>query len=170
MKLTAIRLKPNPSGKDVTRIGAAPSQLAGEWVDVRNDGATAFDLSRLQLDHRAYAGLSGEWKLASVLAVPFVVGTLLGVGYTLRVHSGRVRDLSVVRPEDRTGADLHGFTGRDAYIWNNNQADTAAIWNPEAAQFSDWADYEANPPEGAVLIRHGKWLVPATGFGLGTRR
>lgn len=163
MNLKVIRLKPNPAGKDITLFGATAEQLAGEWVDIRNEGTTGFDLRGLFLYHQAYVGTSAEWKWAPVISSNAVINNVLPPWQTLRVHSGAVRSLDVVRQEDMTDADLHAFTGRDAYIWNNSQSDAAAVWNPANKQFIDRADYGAFPPEGSVLVRQGDMLLPTFG-------
>jgi hypothetical protein len=177
MSIRVVQLKPNPAGKDSLGLAFA-AQLAAEWVDVRNDAKTAFDVSRLSMFHRAYAGASSNWQWGSVIASGAEFTGFLQPGQVLRIHSGRVRELGVIRAEDRVGADLHGFTGRDAYIWNNSQGDMAAIWNAIAKVFIDQAEYLPYPPEGTVLVRSGDLLVPgastsptlATLLALGGRR
>ena len=109
MTLKVTQLKPNPSGKDVTFHGALAGQLAGEWVDIANDGVRPFDLRRLNLYHRAYSVIDSGGSFQDELHP----------GQILRIHSGRVREIDVIRLADRVGADRHGFTGRDSYIWNN---------------------------------------------------
>ena len=162
MNLTVTQLKPNPAGKDKGSLGAPPAQLAAEWVDIHNSGATPCDFAEVTLYHRAYVGSSSEWKWARVIDSSFPVTGVLRPGQTLRVHSGRVRALSVVRTEDMSGADLHAFTGRDAYIWNNANGDSAGIWHPVREVWIDRAEYVPYPPEGVILVRSGALLVPST--------
>jgi hypothetical protein len=57
------------------------------------------------------------------------------------------------------GADYHAFTGGDAYVWNNKQGDTPLLYKEAAKETVDKATYAPNPPEGAVLVRHGDQLV-----------
>jgi hypothetical protein len=167
MNLRIVQLKPNPAGKDLSILGARPSQLAAEWVDIKNDHSIAVEMSAVALYHRAYVGFSTDWKWAAVVADDAKITGLLSAGQTLRVHSGRVRTIAVIRPEDLVGADVHCFTGRDAYIWNNGRADTAAIWRPQGEVFVDSAEYAPQPPEGVVLVRSGDWLVPGYGATFG---
>jgi hypothetical protein len=169
MNLTVSQLKPNPAGKDRGSLGAAPSQLAAEWVDIYNSGATTCGFADVTLYHRAYVGSSSDWKWAPVVDSGSAITGVLRPGQTLRVHSGRVRALAVVRAEDMSGAELHAFTGRDAYIWNNANGDTAGIWHPASEVWIDRAEYMPYPPEGAILVRSGGLLVPgATLAGLFT--
>ena len=79
-------------------------------------------------------------------------------GKTVRVHSGSGPD-SVIRDEDRRGADIHLFTDKD-YVWNNKEGDTPALYNPVTKVTLDSASYDPNPPEGEVLVRSGGKLVP----------
>ena len=160
MNLTVSQLKPNPAGRDRGAFGASPAQLAAEWVDVHNSGATTCDLAGVALHHRAYVGSSSEWKWAPVIDSSSALTGVLRPGQTLRVHSGRVRPLSVVRAEDISGAELHAFTGRDAYIWNNANGDTAGIWHATREVWIDRAEYVPYPPEGVILVRSGALLVP----------
>jgi hypothetical protein len=176
MNLKITQLKPNPTGKDTTALGPSVAQLAAEWVDIKNEGAHPFDLRKLHLYHRAYSSLNA-WEWAPVVEADAAFTDILHIGQTLRVHSGRVRDVSVIPSSERAGADRHGFTGRDWYIWNNANPDEAAIWDPAQKQFRDRAEYTSFPPEGVVLVRSGNLLVPGftlaalAGFGaVGGRR
>ena len=155
MALQITRIKPDPAGKDRNRYGqTSSSQLAAEWVDVRNDGATAVNLAPIELWHRAYHhGQNPTWERATTFT-----GTLQP-GKTVRVHSGSGPD-SVIRDEDRHGADHHVFTRKD-YIWNNKEGDTPALYNRTTQTTIDSASYDPHPPQGEVLIRSGDKLVPA---------
>jgi hypothetical protein len=174
MNLTVSQLKPNPAGKDRGASSATPGQLAAEWVDIRNDGTTSCDLGKIQLYHRAYVGQSSQWKWAPVVESQVALRGLILPGQTLRVHSGRLRSVSVIRAEDQAGADLQGFTGRDSYIWNNALGDTAGVWEPARERWIDQAEYLPHPPEGVVLVRQGHLLVPSLSlaglYALGARR
>lgn len=158
--LQVLRLKPNPRGKDRARWQApTPTQLAGEWVDVKNVGADSVDVSKIALYHRAYPAGGGEAKWAEVCKL---AGTL-PAGKILRVHSGRPRDGSVRSEEDTQGHDYYMFTGTDSYVWNNREGDSALLWEPAGeGRTIDFAGYDPNPPEGVVLVRSGQKLIPAT--------
>ena len=155
MSLQIIRIKPNPAGKDRNRYSQTPaSQLAGEWVDFKNIGSTAFDCAQLELWHRAYHhGQAPTWD-----KVMSFKGSL-EPGKIVRVHSGS-GPYAVIRDEDRNGADYHLFTERD-YVWNNKEGDTPALYNPATKVTLDSASYDPYPPEGEVLVRSGDKLVPA---------
>lgn len=156
MRLTIVRIKPNPAGKDRPGHGGpTPPQLAAEWVDFRNDTGVDVSLDGISLWHLSYApGRDAEWERV----VNF--GFTLPAGTIARVHAGQRRDLSVVRPEDLSGADYHVFTGDDAYVWNNRQGDSPLLFKGATKETIDRASYDANPPEGAVLVRQGDRLVP----------
>jgi hypothetical protein len=157
--LNVSQLKPNPAGKDRPRSGNLnPSQLAGEWVDIKNIGTYAVDLEAVELNDRVFGPAHPQGQWASILTFP---SFLLPAGKTVRVHSGQHRDLSVIRAEDREGAEYHHFTGRDAYVWNNAQGDTAGLWDLRSQQWIDSASYDPNPPEGVVLVRSGVKLIHA---------
>lgn len=157
MKLTVIRIKPNPAGKDRARHGnTTTAQLAAEWVDFRNDTGADVSLDGVSLWHLTYApGRNPEWE--QIVGFAFT----LPAGKIARVHSGQRRDLSIVRPEDVSGADLHVFTGKDAYVWNNAQGDTPLLFKAATKTTIDSASYDPNPPEGIILIRNGDKLVPS---------
>ena len=156
--LRITKLKPNPVGKDRPAVGPLnPSQLAAEWVDILNVGTSTANLLGVELYNKAYSAAypQGTWK--SVLNLPYL---LLAPGQTLRVHAGQYRGLGGIRPEDLTGAEHHAFTGRDQYVWNNRQGDTAGLWELQQLTWLDAASYDPNPPEGEVLLRVGAKLLP----------
>jgi hypothetical protein len=158
MSVKVVRCKPNPAGTDTIAPGrATPAQLGAEWCDVKNVGSAPLDFSNYRLYHVAYTNQGSEWAPVVDEDVR-ITGSLLA-GQTMRIHSGIVRDLSVLRQEDRSGADLHVFTGRDWFIWNNLRNDTAAVWQPAIKQFVDKASYVAPVPGGVVLIRQGDLLL-----------
>ena len=166
--LRIFRLMANPPGKDRNPAGFSPAaQLGSEWVDLKNTGTTPIDLSGTALKHKAYR-LDGSftWKTVHVL------NGLLGGGQVIRVHSGRARDVSILSPECLIGAEVHIFSGRDLYVWNNLGGDTAAL--EYQGKRIDRATYLPGPPQGVILVRRGIWLVvPGTGnsgFGLGSDR
>jgi hypothetical protein len=155
MALQITRIKPNPTGKDRNRYGqASAAQLAAEWVDFQNNGTGGVDLSPVELWHLAYhQGQNPTWEKIMTFS-----GTLQP-GKTVRVHSGSGPE-SVLRDEDRRGADHHLFTGNN-YVWNNKEGDTPALFNRVSKVTIDSASYDPNPPEGEVLVRSGSKLVPA---------
>jgi Lamin Tail Domain len=153
MALQITRIKPNPTGKDRNRYGQTPAaQLAAEWVDFQNNGIASTDLGSVELWHRAYH----HGQAPTRDKVTSFTGAL-PAGKTVRVHSGSGPD-SVIRDEDRRGADYHVFTGRD-YVWNNKEGDTPALYNPATKVTLDSASYDPDPPEGEVLVRSGGKLV-----------
>jgi hypothetical protein len=129
--------------------------LGGEWVDIKNTGSAPVDLIGVDLQHVAYSPGSsqGHWEKVRSLS------GRLDSGQVLRVHAGHYRDLSVLHAEDRAGAELHTFTGNDAYVWNNREGDTALLWLPASSSEVDRSTYSPNPPEGVVLVRSGSRLV-----------
>ena len=153
--LKTYRLKPNPAGKDRTRSGATPAQLAAEWVDLKNVGNQSIDVTGVIAKHVAYApGASkGHWEVV----LSFTKG-VLAPGKVIRIHAGQDRGSSVIRTEDMAGAGFHLFTGEDRYIWNNDKADCSSLWVPGQNEPFDSAWYAANTDEGAVLVRVGDSL------------
>ncbi|HUE72852.1 MAG TPA: hypothetical protein VMP01_18350 [Pirellulaceae bacterium] len=156
--LKTVRLKPNPPGKDRTRRGgASQTQLGAEWIDLQNTSGQSLSLTGVAIYHIAYGSghPNGQWEKVTDLSgsVP--------ANQTLRVHSGS-GPLAQLRPEDIQGAELHRFTNRDQFVWNNAEGDCAAL--TMAAKFDpfDKACYDPNPPEGVVLVRQGDKLVVST--------
>ena len=155
MNLLIIRIKPNPAGKDRPPYGGpTPEQLAGEWVDFRNDAGQSVALGGVALYHLAY-DMHGQSSWARITGF---TGTL-SAGEIVRVHAGRERDLSVIRPEDRTAADYHIFTGADSYVWNNDRGDSPLLQNETKRETIDRTWYAPHPPEGVVLVRQGDRLA-----------
>jgi hypothetical protein len=153
MKLTITSIKPNPAGKDHPRYGGpSPTQLAGEWVDFRNDNGQTVNLDGVALYHRAYSGQ--QWRWAKIMTF---TGNL-GAGEIVRVHSGQRRD-GVISAEDLPGATYHLFTGRDEYVWNNKEGDAPLLHIEPRNETIDTASYDPNPPEGVVLLRQADKLV-----------
>ncbi|HAX41799.1 MAG TPA: lamin tail domain-containing protein [Bryobacteraceae bacterium] len=155
MALQIMRIKPNPAGKDRSRYGqSSAAQLAAEWVDFQNTSSVAVDLAPVELWHQAYHhGQNPTWEKVTTFS-----GTL-APGKNVRVHSGSGPE-SIIRDDDRRGADYHVFTGKN-YIWNNKEGDTPALFNRVTEVTLDSASYDPNPPEGEVLVRSGNKLVPA---------
>ncbi len=153
--LYIIKAKPNPSGKD--RLGpTVPSQqLAGEWVDFKNNTSGSLSLNNVLLQHIAYPnGPSGVWENACDFKGNLVSGGIV------RVHSGGKIDLTLLNYEDRVGADHHVFTG-NSYVWNNDKSDSPrlVIKLNGVEDEIDRATYRAYPAEGKILIRLGNQLV-----------
>lgn len=156
---TVYRIKPNPAGKDKTRYGSlSAAQLGGEWVDVRNSGSSSVNTTGVGLWHLAYPASGGKAEYRLVCNLP---DCTLKPGEVLRVHAGQRRDLSVLNPEDRSGADWHAFTGEDAYVWNNREGDAPTLYEQAAKAAIDSASYDPYPPEGTVLYRQGAKLIAA---------
>lgn len=153
LKLKIVQIKPNPIGKDRSRKSIFPYQVVGEWVDIRNDSGGSVFISPVELYHQAY-DQSGK---ANTTLVTGFKGNL-PAGQTMRVHSGKERQLSF---EDQSGVNIHVFLGRDQYIWNNDKADRPALLDTHEKTWIDWADYDPWPPEGAILVRGGNKLLPA---------
>lgn len=156
--LKTSQLKPNPTGKDKDRSGrAGASQLAAEWVDIKNPGDGPVSLTNVKVYHLAFVnGKASNWDLVMSLQGQ------LGAGKVLRIHSGSGPE-SVLRPEDRAGADHHLFRNADVYIWNNAEGDMSRITvtSNGSEQDVDKASYDPRPPEGVVLVRSGDKLVPS---------
>lgn len=155
-ELYITQAKPNPSGKD--RLGhTVPSQqLAGEWVDFKNNTSRSLSLNSVLLQHIAYriGHPNGVWETACNF------NGNLGAGETVRVHSGGQIDLSLLPYEDRIGADHHVFTGNN-YIWNNDKTDSprVVVYKNGVTDEIDRATYKAYPTEGKILTRTENQLV-----------
>ncbi len=110
----------------------------------------------MQLYHVAFVnGKASHWEL-----VTGFTGTLES-GKVVRVHSGS-GPVSVFAAEDLRGADHHMFTKRDQYVWNNAEGDTSRLTEKVGGNEveTDKASYAPNPPEGVVLVRSGRSLIP----------
>lgn len=162
--LQTVRLKPNPTGKDRTRYGASAKQLGAEWADIQNVSSQAIDLTGVSVKHVAYSadGRTTRWE-----QVDSFKGTLQP-GKTMRIHAGS-GPVSVLNPDDLSGADFHFFTGGN-YVWNNDKADCVGLFlNNQGTPF-DKACYATNPPEGAILKRVGDAFVSSTAATTSARR
>lgn len=155
MSLQAVRIKPNPRGKDRTRYGASQTQLASEWLDVQNTGNVALNLTGVKVLHIGYsqAHPQGVWDQV----IQFSSGRL-NVGEVVRIHAGR-GNVSTLNAEDMAGAHHHVFTGNDQYVWNNNKPDCPLLTMSDAQHPLDRACYSAPVREGAVLSRNGGNLI-----------
>lgn len=159
--------KPNPLGKDRPRYGAIPAeQLLAEWVDLKNVGDAAVDLSvvnlaNLQFDAqcRQTGGPSIYWTGPS--------SAVLGVGQVIRVHTGKSAESVLMNSADRTGVDFHAFAEKGNFVLNNKCGDTLSVWwqsQNKEWHLEDSASYDPHPAEGAILRRVGQKLVPAGVF------
>lgn len=156
--LQTVQLKPNPIGKDRTRFGGlSATQLAAEWVDLKNVGNRNIDVSAVVAKHVAYSpGASqGHWEVVT----SFSKG-ILSPGQVIRIHAGQDRGIGVIRAEDLAGATFHLFTGEDRYVWNNDKADCSSLWGVGQNEPFDAAWYTGSPSEGVILIRSGNSLLP----------
>lgn len=89
--LQSHRLKPNPSAR-IAPARCLCSQLAGEWVDLKNVGTRNVDLTKVVVYHVAYKqNGSTEWELV------------------VRIHSGSGPETEV-SAADMAGANFHIFT------------------------------------------------------------
>lgn len=149
--LRIIKLKPNPTGRDLGPY-AAPNQLAAEWVDLQNNGTESFALSQISLCHIAYQANCSSGKYEIVQTFQWS----LGVDEIIRVHSGKAMPVFLMKDEDSAGAHHHGFTNK-GFIWNNNCGDTAGLWDGQ--KYIDKASYDPYPKEGKILVRLGDKLV-----------
>ncbi len=136
-------------------------------MDLKNDGTTTVVLNGLSLYHVAYSGATdnGTWE-----RVTGFTGQL-GAGEVMRVHSGS-GPVSDLNQADLQGADVHVFTNRNNYIWNNDCGDCSALQKDgETDKFDKWW-YDTKPPEGVILVRvNDKFVVPASSMATaGSRR
>lgn len=147
------RLKPNPTGKDRSKAGISETQLAAEWVDLKNIGRLNIDMTGISLFHKAFKrDGTWEWELVRKLS------GILPPDKVLRIHSGK-GPYSVVRDEDKVGSDYYFFTDVSRYIWNNDYGDSSLLWEPASKTTIDDAEYDPYPPEGVILQRAGNKLV-----------
>lgn len=152
--LKIIKAKPNPFGKDHYAFSTPQQQLAGEWVDIKNESSDSIRLDDLELHHWAYTTNGEEWE--KVLGFS---GTL-SAGYIVRVHSGESIPISEMLEVDRIGANHHLFTGKN-YVWNNDKLDKPSILSRESKGWVDNTWYDAYPGEGVILKRsYDGHLIP----------
>lgn len=166
--MKSVRIKPNPAGKDRNRRGGATAaQLGAEWVDLKNEGTTAVTLNGLSLYHVAYSGATDKGTWEKIMGF---TGSL-GAGKVMRVHSGSGPE-SALNEADKQGADVHLFTKRDNYVWNNDRGDCSALQKDGESDKFDKCWYDSKPPEGVILVRvNDKFIVPASSMATaGSRR
>lgn len=161
MSLQIFRAKPNPIGKDKTPSGQSkPSQLLGEWVDIKNIGSLPIRFSTIKVYHtiyNQYCQTTGQTELYWFSHSQ----DSLGVGQVLRIHTGKKKDEHLISEIDSRGADWHGYADRDNFVLNNRCGDKIIItWqDSQGRTFRDEASYAPNQPEGVILKRVGNQLV-----------
>lgn len=153
-KILITQAKPNPAGKDRYNVDIPNSQLAGEWVDIKNTGDEDVSLKNLELQHVAYkiGYPNGVWEKVRELS-----DISLPVGTVVRIHTGGLTPLMNLQQVDRIGADYHVFTGK-GYVWNNDRSDSPRVKNVVSGAEIDKATY-TSAPEGKILKRSGNYLV-----------
>lgn len=146
MSLLIIKAKPNPLGKD--RIGnfSPQTQLAGEWVDVQNNGINPVNITDVQLYHWAYKQPEAGWELIMKFS------GYLPAGEIMRIHSSGKIPIEQLAIIDQQGADYHLFSG-SGYVWNNDKEDRPTLWNPKTKEYVDRTSYNVYPIEGKILQR-----------------
>jgi hypothetical protein len=160
-QIQITRSKPNPAGKDKSNGMAIPSQLLGEWADLKNIGDSAINLAVLNLAHSEFhhgCSLKEEAQIywtgsASVALRP---------GEMVRVHTGRSADAWQMTMEDRSGVNHHSFAESGSFVLNNDCGDNLTLW--WRGQDGKWhredkASYGPNPHDGKILYRVGDRLV-----------
>lgn len=165
--LAVYRIRPRPPGKRKPRDGAVGEEAGtGEWIDLRNESPKTLSTRGISLYRVVEAGSGGTAEYRFVVSLP---DCSLKPEEILRVHSGRRRELSLLPSEDRLGAEWHTFTSEAAYIWADRQGDTALLYEATSKEMIDWASFDPDPPEGAVLQRQGAKLVTASTAPAGRR-
>lgn len=133
---------PNPAGKDRTPANQVTNtQLNGEWLEFQNTSQRALSLDGVSLCHYTFDNFcrkTGEDILTGFHGS-------LAAGRRMRVHTGSGQPW----PE---GTIHHVYVGRSNFAWNNRCGDTALLRH-SAGHNIDWAGYDPNPGEGAVLLR-----------------
>ncbi len=165
-QIQVTRAKPNPAGKDKSHGYPIPEQLLAEWVDLKNVGDAAVNLSTLHLADAQFGHACQLHKEAQIYwNGPSSV--VLQTGETVRVHTGREVDAWRMQQEDRSGANYHSFANRGSFVLNNDCGDILSVWwqgQDQQWHREDAASYDPYPPEGQVLQRSGNKLVPAYSF------
>lgn len=161
-KIQITRAKPNPAGKDKAGNYPLPEQLLGEWVDLKNVGDGNVALSSLHLANIEF-GPNCEAK-RSVIYWKGSSAITLKPSESVRIHTGRSCDINSMKVADQTGTTYRVFAEKGTFVLNNKCGDTLSVWwkHNDAWNKDDEASYRPNPPEGAVLVRVGTTLTPAT--------
>ncbi len=165
--LAVYRIRPRPAAKRKAQEGSVAAEPGtGEWIDLRNESPKTLSTRGISLYRVVESGSGGTAEYRFVVSLP---DCSLKPEEILRVHSGRRRELSLLPSEDRLGAEWHTFTSEAAYVWADRQGDTALLYEPASKEMIDWASFDANPPEGAVLQRQGAKLVAVSAATAGRR-
>lgn len=151
--LIIAKAKPNPAGKDRQGSFTSKAQLAGEWIDIINNGYTAVGIGGLEVYNLAYTTTGTHWSKVTTLGSLALPGQAV-----LRLHSGGFLETSQMFPVDVAGANYHFFTGKN-YVWNNSQPDKPWLYNPFNKTTVDVTWYAAPVQEGKILTRIGDKLV-----------
>jgi hypothetical protein len=163
MKLTIVKCKPNPTGKDKDKEKPLASQLLGETVDLKNEGDATISLSKCRLAHTKF-DTNGDpepkpavyWQGASLQLKP---------GQTVRIHTGKSAEKDKMRSEDQLGVDYHSFSEKGTFVLNNKEGDKLYLYEEVTdgkLSLVDSASYDKEPPEGVTLTRVGAKLIPPT--------
>jgi len=171
-QIQIIQAKPNPSGKDRSRYGANPTQLLGEWVDLKNLGDTDVHVSCLHLAHREFDGQCRPTSTSPSIYWTGGGSDVLRPGQTVRVHTGNLSNFGQMTQADKLGMDFHSYADRSSFVLNNKCGDDLSVWwktNDDKWQKEDSASYDPLPPEGAVLVRSGQKLIVTQVTGIRTQ-
>jgi hypothetical protein len=141
-RLLLTRVLPNPAGKDRTPANQVTNQqLNGEWVEFKNVHDKALDLNGLRVAHYTFTDRCQHTGEDSIKTYGDAV---LAAGWSIRLHTG-------VGSPSIEGTIEHHYLNRRSFVWNNRCGDTAVLrWRDNLL---DWACYDPQPPEGAVLNR-----------------
>jgi len=145
-----VAAKPNPAGKDRFDgvVETSASQVASEWIDLKNANFLhAFNLKGARI---CKAKEDDSWE--DVYSFPDDIDYELGPEKTLRLHSGKVIEISHLFEIDKFGADEHAFTQK-SYVWSNKKGEKIAIFSGDGGKL-DETFYEPYPPEGEILERN----------------
>lgn len=161
-QIQIIKAKPNPAGKDRSANGASHAQLLGEWVDLKNIGHAAVNVSTLHLAHREFDDHCRPTKSNPTIYWDGSGNEILHPGKVLRVHTGHRSQMAQMNLSDAIGAELHSYADRSNFVLNNKCGDEISVWwKTNAGEWTkeDSASYDPNPREGSVLVRSGQKLV-----------
>ncbi|HLP68343.1 MAG TPA: hypothetical protein VK181_12575 [Rhizobium sp.] len=160
-KIQVTQAKPNPAGKDTNRHAPIAQQLLAEWVDLKNIGDASVTLSTLHLTNVEF-GPGCQLKKQAVVYWNGPSSITLRPGEVVRVHTGREYESWQMRQEDRNGVDHHAYANRGGFVLNNDCGDVIGVYWQSNGQWhcEDAASYDANPPEGQILVRSGSKLLP----------
>lgn len=139
--LYVTKAHPNPAGKDKARWDPPTNEkLNDEWVEFANITSSKVSLGNVTLQHRTYdsqCNLTGEDMVTDFRGD-------LEPGGSVRVHTGSGQSYF-------DGVVHHVYAGRANFVWNNKCGDQVILRAND--NLHDWAAYDPNPPEGAILRR-----------------